>query len=321
MSRLWSALILRLRAAGRAGLAAVTAVLVLCATGCTEPAAEPVQLRIVTGSRTGVYYVFGQTLATIINRELPGVRASVMVTTASAENVELISTGGAELGFTQADILPIVPSHGYRVSAVARVYDDLLHLVSRADGPIHKLEDLRGSRLSVGAPGSGTAITANRLLAVADLAGGAVRTRQLGLDASVAALRAGEIDAFFFSGGLPVQAIENLAAEVPPRLVDLSRWTEPLRRGYNEVYVARDIPSSVYGLEAISTVADPNYLVVGAAVPEPLVYELTRLLMEFRDELGGAHPAAGRMNRQSAIATAPLPLHPGAARYYRETKP
>jgi TRAP transporter TAXI family solute receptor len=302
-------------------LAAAIAVLVLCPVGCTEPEVEPVQIQIATGSRTGVYYVFGQSLATIINREVPGVRASVMVTTASAENLELVSNGSAQLGFTQADILPAVSGDRHPVSAVARVYDDLLHLVSRADGPIRQLEDLRGSRLSVGAPGSGTAITANRLLAVAQLAEGAVVTRQLGLDASVAALRTGEIDAFFFSGGLHVKAIEQLAADVPTRLVDLARWTEPLRRGYSEVYFARDIPSSVYGLDGISTVANPNFLIVGSSVPEALVYTLTRLLMDFRDELSAAHPAAGRLNRQSAIATLPLPLHPGAARYYRDTKP
>lgn len=299
----------------------VPGALVLHAAASPSPVVEPVEIRIATGSRTGVYYVFGEALATVINRELPGVRATVMVTTASAENVALIGGGGAQLGFTQADVLPTAPADGYRVAAVARVYDDLLHLVSRADGPVTRLAELRSRRLSVGAPGSGTAITANRLLAVADLAGAVGAVRQLGLDASVEALRRGELDAFFFSGGLPVKAIQQLAAQLPTRLVNLGEWTEPLRRRYSEVYVGRDIPTSVYGLDAISTVADPNYLVVAASLPEQLVYELTGILMRFRDELGVAHPAAGRMSRQSAIATTPLPLHPGAARYYRSTKP
>nr|WP_269059692.1 TAXI family TRAP transporter solute-binding subunit [Catellatospora vulcania] len=298
--------------------AALVVAVLLGMAACTEPAPEPVRLDIATGSPTGVYYVFGQAYAAIVNRELPHVHAEALVTTASAENVRLVGEGRVQLGFTQADILPTT---GNQVRAVARVYDDLLHLVVRADGPVRRLADLRGRTVSVGAPGSGTAITANRLLDVAELSGTQVKVSQLGLDASAAALSKGEIDAFFFSGGPPVKAVEQLVDAMPIRLVELGEWTEPLRLRYSEVYVSRDIPSSVYGLDPISTVADPNYLVVGENMPEDLVYELTRLLMQYRDELGVAHPAAGRLNPQSAIATAPLPLHPGAARYYQSIKP
>lgn len=322
MCRLWPR---RRTRPGRhvAGLAVVLAVTALGGlAACSDTPPERIRLDIATGSRTGVYYVFGEAFATVINRELPEVEANVVVTTASAENVDLVGRGQARLGFTQADILP--PA-GNRVVAVARVYDDLLHLVRRADDPILRLEDLRGRRVSVGASGSGTEITANRLLNVAGLVDTTgqppLQVSYLGLDASAQALRNGEIDAFFFSGGPPVKAVEQLVAAMPIRLVDLDAWTEPLRQRYSEVYVARDIPASVYGLEPISTVANPNYLVVGPTVPEDLVYELTRLLMEHRDELGIAHPVAGRMNLQSAIATAPLALHPGAARYYRSIKP
>ncbi|GAB4054560.1 TAXI family TRAP transporter solute-binding subunit [Catellatospora paridis] len=298
--------------------AALVVAVLLGMAACTEPKPEPVRLDIATGSRTGVYYVFGQAYAAIINRELPHVHANVLVTTASAENVKLVGGGRVQLGFTQADILPTT---GNQVRAVARVYDDLLHLVTRADGPVRRLADLRGRTVSVGAPGSGTAITANRLLDVADLAGDQVKVSELGLDASAEALSKGEIDAFFFSGGPPVKAVEQLVDAMPIRLVELGEWTEPLRVRYSEVYVSRDIPFSVYGLDPISTVADPNYLVVSENMPDDLVYELTRLLMQYRDELGVAHPAAGRLNPQSAIATAPLPLHPGAARYYQSIKP
>ncbi|BCJ64267.1 TAXI family TRAP transporter solute-binding subunit [Polymorphospora rubra] len=323
MSRCWPPRRPR-RGRRRAGLAAVLAATTLLGlAGCTDAPAEPIRLDIATGSRAGVYYVFGQAFATIVNRELPQVRAEVVVTTASAENVQLVGSGRAQLGFTQADILP---RNGNEVVGVARVYDDLLHLVTRSDASILRLEDLRGHRVSVGASGSGTEVTANRLLDVAGLAhkpddAQPVRLAYLNLDASAEALRNGEIDAFFFSGGPPVRAVEQLVAEMPVRLVDLEVWTEPLRERYSEVYVARDIPATAYGIEPLSTVANPNYLVVGPSVPEDLVYELTRLLMQHRDELGIAHPAAGRMNLQSAIATAPLPLHPGAARYYRSVKP
>ncbi|EEP74361.1 TRAP transporter solute receptor [Micromonospora sp. ATCC 39149] len=307
-----------------AGVAVLLLVLVAAApglAGCRESPGEPALIRIATGSPTAVYHAFGRSLADILNRELPRVRASVVVTAASAENMRLVGTGQAELGFTQADVLPTGLKEHQGVLAVARVYDDLLHLVTTAGGPVRSVADLRGRRVSVGAPGSGTEITATRLLEVAHLGGTAVHRERLGLDDSVAALRAGRIDAFFFSGGLPVRGVEELASGSAVRIVDLGEWTEPLRRSYREVYVSRDIPRSVYGVEPVTTVANPNYLVVRADLPEPLVREVTRLLMERRAELAAAHPAAGRMSTRSAIATTPLPLHPGAADWYRSAKP
>ncbi|MDM4718300.1 TAXI family TRAP transporter solute-binding subunit [Micromonospora sp. WMMA1363] len=290
-------------------------------TACREDIRAPVQIRIATGSPTAVYHAFGQSLAAVLNRELPNVQASVVVTAASAENVRLVGAGAAELGFTQADVLPAAPGVDPSVAAVARVYDDLLHLVSTAAGEVHTLADLRGKRVSVGAPGSGTEITASRLLDVARLGGDGVRRNRLGLDDSVAALREGRIDAFFFSGGLPVRAVTELARDRHIRVVDLGTWTEPLRAQHPEVYVSRDIPRSVYGVDPVATVANPNFLIVRADLPERLVREVTRLLMERRKELAAAHPAAGRMSPRSAITTAPLPLHPGAITWYRAAKP
>ena len=290
-------------------------------TACQDEATEPVRIRIATGSPTAVYHAFGQSLATILNRELPGVQADVVVTAASAQNVRLVGSGEAELGFTQADVLPPRNSEHPPVLAVARVYDDLLHLVTTAGGPVRTLADLRGRWVSVGADGSGTEVTATRLLEVAQLGGDQIHQAHLGLDDSVAALRAGRIDAFFFSGGLPVRGVAQLASSTAIRLIDLGEWTEPLRRSYGQVYVTRDIPRSVYGADPASTVANPNYLIVRADLPEPLVREVTRLLMERREELAAAHPAAGRMSPRSAIATTPLPLHPGAADWYRSAKP
>ncbi|MFG3298902.1 TAXI family TRAP transporter solute-binding subunit [Micromonospora chersina] len=288
--------------------------------GCRDEPTEPVRIRIATGSPTAVYHAFGQSLAALLNRELPGVRASVVVTAASAQNVRLVGSGEAELGFTQADVLPPHAPEHPTVLAVARVYDDLLHLVTTAGGPVRTLADLRGRRVSVGADGSGTEVTATRLLTVAQL-GGTVVQEHLGLDDSVAALRAGRIDAFFFSGGLPVRGVAELAGRTSVRMVDLGEWTEPLRSGYGQVYVTRDIPRSVYGADPVSTVANPNYLIVRADLPTELVREVTRLLMERREELAAAHPAAGRMSPRAAIVTTPLPLHPGAAEWYRATKP
>ncbi|MEJ3746322.1 TAXI family TRAP transporter solute-binding subunit [Actinomycetes bacterium KLBMP 9797] len=303
----------------------LTAALALLAiggcVGCGGGTPQPRQLRIATGSPTAVYHAFGTALAGVVERELADVDASVLTTAASAENVGLVANGKAELGFTQADILASTQPLP-EVRALARVYDDLLHLVVRADSPIKTLADLRARRVSVGAAGSGTEVTVDRLLTVASLVGpGVVAQEHLNLDDSMTALAEGRIEAFFFSGGLPVQGIERLRGKTATRLVDLAEWVEPLRDAYSDVYVVRDVPTSVYRLPPVSTIAVPNLLVVPASMADGLAFDLARSLMEHRDDLAAAHPAAERLEVRSAIATAPVALHPGAARYFKSVKP
>ncbi|MFC6565628.1 TAXI family TRAP transporter solute-binding subunit [Actinoplanes utahensis] len=302
----------------RAALAGLTASLLV--TGCGDGTAQRRRVRIATGSPTAVYYAIGTALGRIIEEELPDVDVDVLATAASAENLFLVEQKAAEIGFSQADVLVTAGIAKPRVAALARVYDDLLHLVVRADSPILSLEDLRGRRVSVGARGSGTTVTVDRLLAVAAM-GQAVQRRHLSLDDSIAALKTRQIDAFFFSGGLPVAGIERLRTVVGTRLVDLSKWVGDLRRVYSDVYVVRDVPTSAYTLPAVATVAVPNLLVAPESMAEDLAYDLTRLLMERRAVLASAHPAAERLDPRTAIATLPVPLHPGAARYYRSVKP
>ncbi|WP_305784323.1 TAXI family TRAP transporter solute-binding subunit [Symbioplanes lichenis] len=283
---------------------------------CTGEEPERRRVRIATGSPTGVYHAVGTALAGLVRRELPGTETTVLATAASAENVRLVTSGGAEVGFTQADILT-----GDQPSALARVYDDLLHLVVRADSPVTALGDLRGRRVSVGARGSGTVVTVDRLLAVARMAGtGQIQRRELSLDDSLAALGARDIDAFFFSGGLPVTGVQRLGSDAPIRIIGLAGWAPALRQTYTGVYEVRDVPASVYHVPAVATIAVPNLLVVPASLPESTAFDLTRLLLERRDVLAAAHPAAERLDIRSAIATSPVPLHPGAARYYRSVK-
>ncbi|MEU4624606.1 TAXI family TRAP transporter solute-binding subunit [Actinoplanes sp. NPDC023801] len=294
--------------------------LLLIVTGCTDGTAEKRQVRIATGSPTAVYYAIGTAMGEIIERELPATDATVLATAASAENMELVARGAAEVGFAQADVLVTGGEPAASLVALARVYDDLLHLVVRSDSTIDDLTDLDGRRVSVGARGSGTTVTVGRLLSVAGMSDD-VQRRELSLDDSIVALERGAIDAFFFSGGLPVSGIKQLGAEVGIRIVDLSDWAGELRDDYGDVYAVRDVPTSAYSLPPVATVAVPNLLVVSANMPEDLAYDLTRLLLERRGELAAAHPAAERLELRAAISTLPVPLHPGAARYYKSVKP
>ena len=162
----------------------------------------------------------------------------------------------------------------------------------------------------------------SELLTVARLDPGKdVRASRTQLADAATALRAGRIDAFFFSGGLPIPQIAELAKQMPIRLVELADYAAPLRKKYPAFYEEQSILASTYGLDApVQTIGVPNYLVVNASMPDDRAYALTRLLFTRRDDLAAAHPAALYLDRRSAVSTYPLPLHPGAIRYYRETK-
>lgn len=309
----------------RLALSAAAAAAVLAAGGAVvancggDPEGPPQVIRIATGSTAAVYYQYGQAYADIVNRDIPDVQATVLVTSASVVNLQMVREGRAEVGFAQADILSTgADIHG--LAALARVYDDQLHLVVRAGSPIRTLADLRGRRVSTGAPGSGTFITAERLLKLAGLGPGTITEERLGLDDSAAKLRSGGLDAFFFSGGLPVAAIAQLARQTPIRLVDLGEWVPRMRSTYTDVYEERSVPEATYGLPQVTTIGVPNYLVVPWSMAERLAHDLTRILIQHREELGRAHPAAEWLDSRTAIHTVPLDLHPGAMRYYRESK-
>jgi TRAP transporter TAXI family solute receptor len=277
-------------------------------------------LRIATGSPGAVYYRYGNAIAELARRYLPHVHASVLSTNASQVNVDYLLSDTADVAFTQADIAAgNEAAHPGQLAALARIYDDHIHAVVAAGGSITTIHELQGRRVSVGAVGSGTAITADRILGVTAVT---VDRVQLGLDDSVKALRAGQIEAFFFSGGLPVAAIAELARLFPIRLLDLADSVDSLRRTYGDHYAERVVPASTYeGISPTVAVGIANYLVVRLTMAEPLAYGVTRLLFEGRDELAKAHRAAGRLNIRSAISTQPLALHPGAIRYYRAQKP
>jgi TRAP transporter TAXI family solute receptor len=299
------------------GAAALSSLVVL--SRCEKQAEPRGPLRIATGPRGGVYYRLGEGLAGAAAQEYPGLRPAVLVTAASATNVALVDAGQAEVGFAQADVL--IGTGLINPLALARLHEDYLHLVVRADSGLRSLSDLRGRLVSLGPAGSGTEVTAQRLLSVAGTPTAPRLTKAaLNVDAAATALERGDIAAFFFSGGLPVTAIASLRARVRIRLINLGQYVEPLRVAYGEVYAERGIPASTYEVEPVVTVGVPNYLVVAAAMADDTAYGLTRLLLERRDTLAAAHPAAQRFNRRSAIDTAPLNLHPGAARYFRDSQ-
>lgn len=277
-------------------------------------------LRIATGGRGGVYFRLGEGLARVVREQYSELKPEILTTAASAANLQLVDAGRAEVGFTQADI--VIGSGINAPVALARLHDDYLHLVVRADGRLQSVDDLRGSRVSLGSHGSGTEVIARRLLTAAGLGKESDMVNvPLGVDEAASALAARRVAAFFFSGGLPVSAVERLAHTIPIKLLNLSQYVGELRHRYGEVYSEWSIPASTYRVGPTATIGVPNYLITSPRLPNATAYALAELLMESRESLAVSHSAAKGFNRRSAISTGQIHLHPGAVQYFRNSQP
>lgn len=281
---------------------------------------------IAGGGVSGVYYAFGEHFAKALSRDL-GARFEVQQTAGSVDNLERIGSGRAVLGFAQGDaVADAVAGTGafpesLPIVAAARLYDEYVHVVVRADSPVREIAALSGRRVSLGAPGSGVEGVARRILSAADVDPAAVDNPALGLSDSIAALRRREIDAFFWVGGLPTPGIETLAADTPIRLLSVPpAVVDAVNAAHAGAYRQADFPIGAYGIDASTvTMTVPNYLVTRADAPEGLVHDALAVLFDERATMATAVPVVALLDRRQAIFTDPIPLHVGAVRYYRQT--
>lgn len=304
----------------------------LSSAGCGNGASRPSSrfLSIATGGSGGVYYPYGGGLAKVLNEGLSDVRATAEVTAASVDNMKLIRDGRADVAFTLADTLADAVAgrgafDGRPVPAVslAVLYSNYTQIITLASSGIRRVADLRGRTVSTGSPGSGTEVTALRLLAAAGVDPGRdVRRQGLGASESADALKDGKIDAFFWSGGLPTAAVQDLShtSGITIRLVPSADLIPALRREHGDLYFELQIPAGAYpGVDlAVPVVGVANVLVVNRSMPDALAYDITRLLFEHQPELAAIHPEARNLTLATAVKGSPAPYHPGAARWYRE---
>jgi uncharacterized protein len=289
--------------------------------------AESRRLSIATGGTGGVYFVYGGGLAKLISSSLEGYEATAEVTSASVDNMTLIADEKSALAFTLADTASdaVQGRESFKekipAQALARLYTNYTQVVTTADKGLRSINDLKGKRVSVGAPNSGTEVIALRILEAAGLDPGAdISRQQLGVAESVQAMKDGSIDAFFWSGGLPTAAVTDLATSRSIVLLPTDEYVEPLRQKYGEAYSKTTVERGVYkGVPGgVATIGVPNFLVVHQSMSDDLAYQLTKLLFEKKGELVRVHPEAKNLDLTTAQQVTPLQLHPGAQRYYQE---
>ncbi|GAA3943760.1 TAXI family TRAP transporter solute-binding subunit [Microbacterium soli] len=308
-------------------LAASAVLLSLVSCAPDRPAWAQRPLRIAGGGAAGVYHDYGAGLVEVLSRDFD-MDAEVIETNGSVDNLRLIGEGSAQLGFAQSDaVADAVTGTGdfdapLPIRAVARLYDEYVHVVVRADSGIRDISDLAGRTVSLGGQGSGVSVVARRVLEASDVPVDAVHDAGLGLDASILALVDSRIDALFWVGGLPTPGVLGLAERTPIRLLsidaDVVARADAVHAG---VYRSAEFPVGMYGSdEPTLAMTVPNYLVTAEQVPDDLVRDVLAELFRTSTEISRNVPTAALLDRRLAIFTDPIMLHPGAEEYYRRAR-
>jgi TRAP transporter TAXI family solute receptor len=242
---------------------------------------------------------------------------AVLSTNGSPANVSLLMTGAAEVAVSQLDVAADRTAGQSSLRALAAIYNDALQIVVPAGSAIRAVADLQGARVAIGTENSGVAYVAMRVLAAAGLAGeNDVRRARLDLAGSVAALRAGEIDAFFWVGALPTRTVDELAAAIPVRLLDLEPVLGTLRDRY-PVYTPGTVLAGTYRIDdPVVTLLVRNVLLVDASLDADLVEAMTGAVFAEQQRLTDATQAARTVDARSAVFTQPVALHDGALRWF-----
>jgi TRAP transporter TAXI family solute receptor len=309
-------------------LSVLGAALAAAACGASGP---PVRfLSIAPGGTGGVDNPNGGAVARVLKTALPNTQGTADGTAASVDNLTVLPQGRADLAFTLADTLleavagtgPFAATGTVDVGTVAVLYTNYTHLVVLQGSGITRVEDLRGRVVSIGAPGSGTELIANRLLEAAGIDPRTGITRHaLGASESAGALKDGKVDAFFWSGGLPTSAIQDLAASpgLTIALVPLDALLPALQaRHGTELYRPVTLPGGTYRgtADAVEVIGVSNVLVAATRLEPDVVQAVTAALFDAKADLTAAHPEARHLERPTGPNTPPVPFHAGALMYY-----
>jgi TRAP transporter TAXI family solute receptor len=299
----------------------------LCmAMGTAGAAKAETFLNILTGGTSGVYYPLGVALSSIYEDTIPDVRTSVQSTKASVENLNLLQSGRGEIAFADSagrawrgEAEAGFPKPLDKLRVLAAVYPNYLQVVVREGVGIDSLADLAGKRVAVGAPKSGTELHARTIFGAAGLTyDDFSKVEYLSFAESVQLMKNRQLDAALISSGLGVAAIRDLATSVDIKVLALP--AELLSKIEDPGYVTAILPAGTYdgNPEDTTIIGVKNYLMSHSGVSDDLAYQMVKQMFDHIGELRSAHSAAQGITLETATEGLPLPLHPGAKRFYVE---
>jgi uncharacterized protein len=299
--------------------------LLVSAFGLAQAGEE--KLILATGGTAGTYYPFGGSMAKIWNTKIPGMNVTAQATGASAENVRLVNKKEAELALVQSDVLDFAfkgqdpfKEKLTTMKAIAVLYPEIIQVVVRADGPVKTFADLKGMKVGVGAPGSGTEANFRQLMDVYGLAKDAVSPQYLSFSESAEQFKDKHIDAFIVTAGIPNAAIMDISSQHEIRILSLADdMTKKLTEKYPFLSAAT-VPANTYKNQTadVNTVAVNAVLIVNAEIKDDVVYNLTKALFDNQPELAAAHAKGKEINLQNAVKGVSIPFHPGAEKFFKE---
>jgi len=299
--------------------------------------------RIGTGGTAGTYFPIGGLLSNAISnppgsREcdkggscgVPGLIATAVASNGSVANINGIASGALESGLTQSDVAywawsgtgvyegkPKVEE----LRAIANLYPETIHLVARKGAGIKSPADLKGKRVSLDEPGSGTLIDARIVLAAYGLTEKDVKPEYLKPNASGDRLRDGALDAFFFVGGYPTGAIAELASSAGIELVPIAGPEAKKILADYKFFGPDKVPAGTYkDVAAVETISVNALWVTSAKLPDDLVYGVTKAIWNdnSRKLLDAGHAKGKLIRKETALDGVGIPLHPGAEKFYKE---
>ncbi|MEP7062411.1 MAG: TAXI family TRAP transporter solute-binding subunit [Betaproteobacteria bacterium] len=305
----------------------VAAAASMIAIASPAPAADQF-INVLTGGTSGVYYPLGVALANVIGKSVPNVKTSVQATKASVENLNLLQAGRGEVAFTLGDSLSDAwqghEEAGFKtplkkLRGIAAIYPNYIQIVASKESGIRTLADLKGKRVSVGAPKSGTELNARVIFKAAGLDyKDFSKVEYLPFGESVELMKNRQLDVTLQSAGLGVSALRDLAVSLP--IVVVSIPADVVKKTGDPAYLPATIPAHTYEgqNEDVPAAAVQNFLVTHDGVSTDVVYQMTKALWTNLDQLVAAHSAAKAINIKNALTGMPVPLHPGAEKYYKE---
>jgi TRAP transporter TAXI family solute receptor len=286
---------------------------------------EKQNLSLLTGGTGGTYYPLGGQIGKIISDNTDA-NITPQTSGASAENMETLRAGEAEIAFSQTDIAAyaIEGTEMFEgdpidnIQAIGSIYPETVQLVTTEKSGIKSVEDLKGKSVSVGAPGSGAYINAMQILEIHGLTKEDIKAQNLSFDESTDGIQSGNIDAAFVTAGTPTGAVEALSAQNDVVIIPLADdKVEALIKQYPH-YSKETVAAGTYNIEAdVNTVAVKAMLVVTNDLKEDLVYEMTKALYENTDKI--THAKGEFITPETALdGLGDMELHPGAAKYFEE---
>ena len=298
---------------------------------------------IGTGGTSFTYYPVGGVIANAISKPpgsrecdaggscgVDGLIASAVSSRGSVDNVNAIISGLRDSGFAQSDVAYWAytgtgtmegSSPATDLRTIAALFEEHIHLVALSDSGINAVADLKGKRVSLDEPGSGTYVDANLILGAGGLSQDDITVEALKGSAAAEALRNGQIDAFFAVAGYPTGAVVELASAADIKIVPIDgAVAEALTSEYG-FFAASEIPEGTYeGVAGAGTISVGAQWFTSATKDEELIYNITKALWneQSRKLLDVGHAKGRTITPETALAGVGVPLHPGAERFYKE---